>query len=476
MKKFLSILCLTVVMYSWSQNKQLLYEMDALPQTLLSNPSTDVIFDKHFGVPFFSQLHINFGSSAINTFDFLEDSRVTTLNDRIRTVLDRITTKDYVEGTGQLEVFTLGWRTKNEDYFSGGMYLEGDAIAYIPKNLAILGYEGNTQRNLNREFNFNEVVAQVEALAVWHFGISKQVSKKLRFGARAKIYSSISDIRSTSNSGTFTTQETPNGPAFYRHSLRNLNIEVLTSGTTDFSALSNEETGTSPGDVSKLLLGRIFFGGNLGLGADIGFTYRINDQLSISGSAIDLGFISHSKNLETYRVAGSYELDGITLDFPAEDADGAPSYYQQLIDEIENEVPLDTLRTKYTTLRPVKLNAGLRYGFNNGYQNCNCYANTGDNRFDNNVGLQLYAIKRPLGFQGAATVYFDKRMSTWLRSKVTYTVDAYSYSNVGALVSMQGKTLNFYLAADNLLSYRNLAKANSLSLQLGIQFNITDEK
>lgn len=475
MKRYFVLILVSMVSISYTQNKQLLYEMDALPQTLLSNPSTHVNFDKHYGIPFMSQLHLNIGSTGINTFDIFEDSQITTLNDRIRIVLDRISTRDFIEGNGQLEIYTFGFRNRKKDYLSGGLFLEGDAIFYIPKNLAILGYEGNSQRNLNREFNFDELVGHAETTAVWHFGISRQVNKKLRLGARAKIYSSISDIRSTDNSGTFITQETPNGPNFYRHSLRNANVTVLTSGTTDFSALSSGETSASPGAAAKIFLGRIFFGGNLGLGADIGFTYNINDQLSISGSAIDLGFISHTKNLESYRISGSYDLEGIELDFPPEDSDGPPPYYQQLIDEIEDEVPLDTLRTKYTTLRPLKLNTSLRFGFDNNYQNCNCYAGT-SNLYDNYVGVQLYTVKRPKGFIGAATVYYDKRIANWLRGKVTYTIDSFSYKNIGALASFQGKKLNFYMAADNLLNYRNLAKANSLSLQLGIQLNINDER
>lgn len=293
----------------------------------------------------------------------------------------------------------------------------------------------------------------------------------MRLGGRFKIYSSLVDFRSTDNKGTFITEETPNGPNFYKHSLLNANVKIQTSG---YSELDNLPEGSTPKDVFGVLAGRYFFGGNLGLGVDLGLTYTLNDAWSLSASVLDLGFISHTKNVETYRASGSYELDGIELEFPENNNDPAPPYYQQLSDAIEAAVPIDTLTTNYTTLRPVKLNAGLNYGFSNTYRACNCYA-TGDELYDNNVGLQLFAVKRPRAFSGAATLYYDKRITNGLRGKFTYTIDAFSYTNIGALIAVTGKTFNFYIAADNLLSYRNLAKANALSLQLGFQFIITKE-
>ena len=52
--------------------------------------------------------------------------------------------------------------------------------------------------------------------------------------------------------------------------------------------------------------------------------------------------------------------------------------------------------------------------------------------------------------------------------------DPYSYSNVGlGMVADVGK-FNFYLAADNLLRYGNIAKAKSVSLQLGFNIKIDE--
>jgi hypothetical protein len=145
-------------------------------------------------------------------------------------------------------------------------------------------------------------------------------------------------------------------------------------------------------------------------------------------------------------------------------------YWQNLEDEIEAQLPFkDELTRKYVTWRPLKVNASLNYGFGtNLYGDCDC-TNGGENKHENNVGIQLYAVKRPQAPQTAITAYYDRRWTGYLRSKVTYTADAFSKRNVGLLLSANINKFNVYLAADNLLEYPNLAKAYNASLQIGFQ-------
>ena len=67
-------------------------------------------------------------------------------------------------------------------------------------------------------------------------------------------------------------------------------------------------------------------------------------------------------------------------------------------------------------------------------------------------------------------MFYDRKFSPDLRMKLTYTLDDFSYTNVGLLVSKKLKNFNLYLAADNLFGYFNLAKSQHQSLQMGLQF------
>jgi hypothetical protein len=51
--------------------------------------------------------------------------------------------------------------------------------------------------------------------------------------------------------------------------------------------------------------------------------------------------------------------------------------------------------------------------------------------------------------------------------KATYTVDSFSATNIGLGIAINRDGGNFFIAMDNLLYYSNIAKAKSLSIQLG---------
>lgn len=94
----------------------------------------------------------------------------------------------------------------------------------------------------------------------------------------------------------------------------------------------------------------------------------------------------------------------------------------------------------------------------------------GDSGYLNAVGAHLFAVNRPKQLQLALTTFYYRRLFNNLTVKTTYTIDSFSYKNIGLGVSAQFKNVNFYILADNLLEFKNLAKAQSVSLQLGFNY------
>lgn len=455
--------------FAISQNKQILYGFDDIPQSLLVNPGSKVSQKKHYGIPFMSHIHVNGGSSGVSVYDIFKEGN-DNINDRISRKIFEMKNTDFFTATQQLELINFGWRGKDDIYFSGGIYQELDFIAYFPKDLAILAWEGNYDY-LNYEFDLGEISTAGDFLTVYHFGANKKINDKLTVGARIKLYSSMFSYRSVNNSGVFVTRlgddESNN---IYEHTVENADISVETSGYASLGDLD----GT--GQVTKEILGRALFGGNIGVGLDLGFTYEINDQWRVSASALDVGAIFHSKDVENYRIQEeSYTLDGINLIFPPlADGESTIPYYDDLMDELEQKV--DTLHNGYTQLRPVKVNAGLSFGFGrfNASGACDCLNTNSERLHAQGIGFQFYGIFRPKGPQMAGTLYYFRRITEFISAKATYTVDPFSYYNIGLGVSANVGKVNFYLAADNLLGYANLANAKSVSLQLGFNIIIDD--
>lgn len=458
---------------AFAQNKQVLYGLEEAPQALLVNPGSKVPQKYHFGVPFLSQIHVNGGSSGVSVFDIFGESS-TDINTRIREKIFELSNSDFFTATQQLEIISFGWRTQSEIYFSGGIYQEFDFITYFPRDLAILGWEGNRDY-IDYEFDLGEVNVSGDLLTVYHFGANKAINNKLTVGVRAKIYNNMLSLSSTDNSGTFVTRENVPGSAnIYEHQVQSADITVHTSGIASLRDLDGSS------EVTKDILGRAFFGGNLGMGVDLGATYDLTEKVTLSASVLDLGTVFHTKDVETYTARGSYTLDGIELIFPPLiSGQGTLPYYDDLEDEIEREIPRDTLTDSYSRLRPLKFNAGVKYSFGKvlgGGEECDCRNMGGGVDRDQAVGAQLYSIFRPKGPQMAGTVYYYRRLFDFLSAKATYTVDPYTFSNVGLGAVVDIGNFNFYVAADNLLRYGNLAKAKTVSLQLGFNIKIEEDE
>ncbi|WP_282041138.1 DUF5723 family protein [Winogradskyella flava] len=462
-KRIMVIVLMLFMHYSFSQNKQLMFGFNDIPQSTLINPSTTLKNDWFMGFPLLSQFHFNLGSSGASAYDlFADDGK--DFNSKLRSLIFQLDSNDFFTSTQQLEVFTGGFSfgrgVEKDRYLTFGMYIETDVIAYHPKDYAILAYEGNAS-NIGKVFDLSDLNASGEMVSVFHVGVTKKVNTKFTIGARGKIYNSIINLNSTKNRGSFITREGRNN--LLEHSF-DLDLRVNTSG---ISSLADDNNTDVSGDI-KTLRRRLLLGGNLGLGLDFGFAYQPKDQWTIEASLQDFGFIRHTKDIETYAVKGNYVFEGINPLFP-EVAGGqtAEDYWNEVADNFEDIFELDTTVTKYTTWRPLKFNAAVRYAFGKKTsKECNCMAD--DVGYLNSVGAQLYVINRPRAPQLALTAYYYRRIFEGLRVKATYTIDPFSYYNVGLGISTQLGALHMYLMADNLLDYQNLAKAQSASLQFGL--------
>jgi hypothetical protein len=451
----------------FSQNKQLLYGFNEVPQSLLLNPGTSTNFKWYAGVPIFSGVSFQAGVTGITSNDLFAVDGVD-FNTKFREkVIYGMDSKDELSGTYQIELFNVGFRGRKNpnNFYSFGAYNEGDAIGYYFEDYALLAYEGNTD-NIGKRFDLSDLKTRGEIVNVYHFGINKKVSNQLDLGFRAKIYSSILNFSSTNNSGYFVTTEGDNN--LLKTTLV-ADLEINTSGIFEIKeALDNDES------VTDIITKRALFGGDLGVGFDLGFTYKLDRQTYITGSLLDIGFISHTNDLRTYTLNGNASSEGIEVVLP-DDLGSGSDEWRELVDDLESLVPYEESAKKYVTFRPTKLYASIGHDFGDeidSRQNCNCTTKPGgnfiDNIYKNSVGGQLYVINRPRGPQAALTGFYQHRFGHIMSLKATYTVDKYSFTNLGFGGSLQAGPVNMYLMADNLLGYANLANSNYASVLFGI--------
>jgi len=468
MRKIALVLFVLTATAGFGQNRPLLYNVDDLPQSLLQNPGARIDFTRHIGIPFFSQIHLFAGSTGVTAYDVFSDAD-TDVNQRVQKIMNTITAGDFFSVNEQIEILSLGWKMGDRGYFSTGIYQELDMFAYFPKDPAILAFEGNADY-INQDFEFSDVNFTGEVLTVYHAGFNYKVDRKLTVGGRFKLYSGIFNAESTNNEGVFRTLRTPDGPNFYRHEVSGLDVTVNTSG---YASLQDEEGMTVDKAVAELL-SRSFFGQNVGVGVDLGFNYRVTDQFSVNASIQDLGVMFHQKDVENSNYFGSFQTNGLEPLFPELDGNESTIPYWDVFEErLDANLQDETTNNEYTTWRPLKFNASFEFGTGKSILPCD-YLISKRPRFMNLFGMLISGVNRPKGPTYGVTAYWDRKVNDNLRFRLAYGVDEYSITKFGAMVSSRFKNFNIYLAANDIIGYTNLAKANSASLQLGLQFIFKD--
>jgi hypothetical protein len=454
MKKYFNYLFIVGLMFAQtliSQNKQILYGFDAIPQGVLLNPGANTNYKYHIGIPALSGVSFQAGITRITAADLFRNDNIDFTTKFLNTI-DKLSADDYIQIHSQIEILNTGYQLNKRDYLSVGFYTELDAYGSIPKDALVLLRDGN-RTHINKFFLLSQISFKAEAIGVLHAGISRKINQKFTAGARMKIYSGIFNTTSTSNTGSFTTRLSQNNE--YSHSLNNINATVFSSGFYD-----KNDKSINPSD----LVGRAFLSGNIGLGFDVGFTYQLDNQTEITASLLDVGFISYSKDVLNSRIEGDYVFSGLDFQYDGSNND----YWQNLNNDFKSKVLTEKNRESYSVIRPIKFNSSYRYSWGKSRGEENCSDTSYKNFYDNSIGVQLFSVFRPSGPKVALTGFYERKLSNIFNTKFTYTVDDFSYSNIGIGLSVKVGKVNVYGMLDNLLKITDIADSNNTSFQLGI--------
>ena len=466
-----------IVSFSFGQNHITTFDFGQTPQALMLNPSYDMNAQYHITIPILGSHKISAESSGMTAYDLFSKNNIPFI-DKIKNTAYQLKSKDYLLVNQKMEIFNIGQRIKRDYYLSYGMYQETDLYSTLPTEMLKLFFEGTSISG--KAYAINDFSIQANVLTVYHIGLQTKYSKKTNIGGRLKLYNSPIEVYSSSNKGSIQTNFTDG--ISHTHHLSDIDIKFKTGGIP--IKFTEDDNVATDGDYyllnvggkevnleRKFFVNNLLFGGSKGLGIDLGITHNIKRNLTTAVSINNLGFIFHNKLAQTYGYKGDYTTDALTIEY---DPSNSLSYLDQIKESIDKEIPLEISNKGYLSLRPFQAHASIVYalGVNRGNE-CNYYRNI-ENSAANKMGVLVYAQYRPGQIIYDANLFYERNFANKVYARVNYTINTYSYTNLGLSVATQLGKFNMFVGINNILSLSNLAKSNNLGIQFGI--NIVSKK
>lgn len=310
----------------------LLYNMHRIPQSIQMNPAIQPACKVYVGLPGV-KAHFNHSGPAFrDVFQVSGDSLLHPFHpDYSGNFYKKLHKRNYINTEYQADLFSLGFGGDGK-YMSFNIAVKGQTFFRYPENLFSI-----TEGNLNYDHNHPTGGTDYKTLELgfgmmsmqWAeigFGYSQEINHKLTVGGRFKYLKgmAIADVRSAQVA--LSARETDDMPS---ELVVNTDFRIRTSplpydlpadenGYIDFDTLTSDDYDVIPENFGEDFSSDFMFNGNFGLGVDLGAIYKFNEQLSVSASVVDLGFLRWKGYPREFESKGEYVFPGVEIGYDQE--------------------------------------------------------------------------------------------------------------------------------------------------------------
>ncbi len=296
---------------AFAQHIQTQYFLN-IPQSNQLNPAFRPDANLYIGFPGLSGAYFGMSNNLLNLTELLQPMPGT---DSIMTILhpdyDRdsffrsIGRKGFVSTEINVPLVSVGFTVADIWWLDMGITLKSTARAKIPEDLFTLALEGN-EDFVGSEAKLSGTGINAQAYLETYVGLSRNITERLRVGGRLKIMQGALSASLKADELEVNVNED------YSHVI-NTDVALKLNGPFDVSLGED-------GLIDSVLfrenpafneLGPSFK--NFGFGLDLGAEYTLLDNLILSASIIDLGFIRWGKETFTFRASNDFTFDGIDI-------------------------------------------------------------------------------------------------------------------------------------------------------------------
>ena len=328
------------------------------------------------------------------------------------------------------------------------------AMAYGKIPYELLEMAANTS---NKNYQIDDIAFMAQSFTELAFGHSRQINERLRLGAKAKVLLGIGQASVEMNDVTadLISQDkwTIHGDAQAHVSVKGFKYE---SEYKEYESRPSSYQRINDVDVDGVGIN------GFGLGVDLGGIYQLSNDLQLSASLLDLGFISWSNDMYATNVEKEFVFDGFhDIDFVKNKANHATHQVDKYSDQVSDFYNLKDMGDKGSRLTTIgaTVNLACQYTIPSYRQ------------------LKLGALSSTR-LQGKHT-WTEARVSAniepldWIDGGISIAANSYTTS-LGWIVNFHPKSFNFFIGMDHLMgkfSKEMIPLSSNASLSLG--FNIT---
>jgi hypothetical protein len=356
------------------------------------------------------------------------------------------TTRIYSEADFRL--FAFGIRIRDSAYLTVGINTKITANVFIPKDMIKLLTYGTDNEDGVNSFNFDRTGTRANAYTELAVGYSQKILPKLTVGGKFKFL--LGHANTTTKVDRFRLNASRERWDF------NIKGDAYTSIPSAKYVLDNN------GKLENINYDNFTFGnviGGFGMAIDLGANYKLlNDQLTVSASVLDFGFIKwKAKNSAHTSFDGSYDFAGIEFEFK----DGVAEWDKDYFDNIEESIEYTTTaNSSYISTLAAKVMLGAEYRIL-------------DNKFA--VGaLSKSTIVNKTVFE-ELTASFNYLQFKFFNASLSYSLFDGRFSTIGLGLGGRLGPLNMYLAGDYFPAKYTTQhipyKSKAFNVQMGILFN-----
>jgi hypothetical protein len=411
--------------------------MHDVPQSNFLNPAVQINCKWFVTIPVLGSTHMNVSNSTFS-FNELFNNDAGSASLDLGGIYDNVRKTNLINSELHLDLLTIGYR-RNEYYYNFNISEKINTSSTYPRSIVELVWEGNSAF-LGETVEFDDLRTHTLHYREYSLGVSKVWDASNIFGVRAKLlfgkanlYSGKSNISLYTDPNTF-----------------NLHVE---SDITENISFPITITQDSDGNINGYQMGDIdpvnylMNGKNKGFAVDLGWIHKYSEDITLSASLLDLGFIHWKSDVSNIHISGSADYVGVGQGTNISNS----GLMSEMIDSILNSFDQTVTNDKYYSWLPTQIYLGGMYQY----------------RPKLGIGVVNRNVIHKSKLHSSITLSANTTIWNKLSASLSWSYLNNTYKNVGLGLAWHSRGLQFHMVSDNVLGIIKPLDTRSLNLRFG---------